>query len=368
MLSSGFVITGTVAGGVAASNTLELASASSAGVLTGLGGRNFTNFGTVVVDTGAVWTLSGSGTVAAGTTLSVLGTATENGTLRAAGVVSVGSGGTLGFGATGAQRLILVPGASLSGNIAGGSGTNTLELASAASTGTVSGLGVTITKFPAITLDGRARWSLAGSNTLSSGTAITLGASGTLTVAGTVIAGPTLALSSTGTLAVGATGTLEIGTVGGAAAGRLTVDAVNMLTGAGTIAGTVTDNGVMIANGGTLSITGGAGGTGVATIDASSVLNVTGSLTIPSVVFAGGSSTLDLGLPGSITSTISGFGTTNTIDLLGVVGTTASLAGTVVTVSGSGGSVATLHFTGSYAGHTFTVASDSHGGTNVTLV
>jgi hypothetical protein len=51
---------------------------------------------------------------------------------------------------------------------------------------------------------------------------------------------------------------------------------------------------------------------------------------------------------------------------LGVVGTSAHFASGVLSVRGPSGSVATLHFTGSYSTG-FTVGSDHHGGTLIRL-
>jgi hypothetical protein len=77
VLRPGSSITGNVVGG-SGTNTLELASGGSA--TTGSIGSQFTNFGTVVVDVGANWTLTGVNNTA---------TVTNNGTL------SVVAGGTL---------------------------------------------------------------------------------------------------------------------------------------------------------------------------------------------------------------------------------------------------------------------------------
>jgi hypothetical protein len=71
------------------------------------------------------------------------------------------------FGGTGANRLIVDPGAVFSGAVSGstsaGAG-NTLELASAASTGTLSGLGTNFTNFKTVAEDGGASWKLTAAN------------------------------------------------------------------------------------------------------------------------------------------------------------------------------------------------------------
>ena len=65
-----------------------------------------------------------------------------------------------------------------------GIGTTTMELASAASAGTLSGLGTQFVGFSAITIDSGANWTLSGANTLAAG--ITLTDSGTLSDSGTL--------------------------------------------------------------------------------------------------------------------------------------------------------------------------------------
>jgi hypothetical protein len=84
-------------------------------------------------------------------------------------------------------------------------GTATLELASGASAGTMSGLGTKYVGFSAVTIDSGAQWTFAGSNTLAAG--VTLTNSGTGTVAGTLVNDGRVTGASNG-IAVGATGQL----------------------------------------------------------------------------------------------------------------------------------------------------------------
>ena len=82
---------GQVLGG---NGTLELASGATSGSITGLNTGPFNNFGALVVDSGATWTLSGSNTIAS---------VTDNGTLVVTGslpaanyqIGAPGWGGTL---------------------------------------------------------------------------------------------------------------------------------------------------------------------------------------------------------------------------------------------------------------------------------
>ena len=83
-----------------------------------------------------------------------------------------------------ADRVILDPGAVFTGAVAGGTGTNTLELASAASTGTLSGFGTEFTNFSSIVLDSFAHWELDGASPATT-QFVTLAGSGDVLALGT---------------------------------------------------------------------------------------------------------------------------------------------------------------------------------------
>jgi hypothetical protein len=76
----------------------------------------------------------------------------------------IGKNGTAAyFGGTGNNRLVLDPGYSFSGIVtSGASSSNVLELVSAASSGTVAGMGSEFLHFGAINIDPGARWFVAG--------------------------------------------------------------------------------------------------------------------------------------------------------------------------------------------------------------
>ena len=93
-------------------------------------------------------------------------------TLTNAGTISGSSGTAVSF-AGGGNRLIVDPGAVFTGIVNGGTGGDTLELGSAASTGTLSGLGTSFTGFDSVTVDSAATWLLTGTNTLGIGTTLT---------------------------------------------------------------------------------------------------------------------------------------------------------------------------------------------------
>jgi len=79
------------------------------------------------------------------------------------------------------------------------------------------------------------------------------------------------------------------------------------------------------------------------------------------------SGTLELGDAGGFAATIAGFSDTDVIDLLGASVTSLSYSPSTdtLTVSGSGGTIASLKFSGSYTTASFATVSDGHGGTDI---
>src|SRR5262249_655779 len=75
-------------GGGARDNTRELAAVGTAGTITGLG-TSFVGFGSITVDGGAQWTITGGNSLASGVTLTDLGTLTNAGTITGAGAFIV---------------------------------------------------------------------------------------------------------------------------------------------------------------------------------------------------------------------------------------------------------------------------------------
>ena|GEM_PF-533581 len=133
-------------------------------------------------------------------------------TIENAGSIQ-GSTFAVHFAASYANRLIDDPGAAFTGTVTGGNSlgataVSTLELASGASGGTLSGLGSKYIGFAQVTVDSGASWTLAGSNTVA--VHQTLTDSGTVTVIGTLtnnvsIAGPIYLSGGTLVNAAGAT-------------------------------------------------------------------------------------------------------------------------------------------------------------------
>jgi hypothetical protein len=141
----GSTFVGLVEGGGAAS-VLELATASGNGTITGIG-TQFVGFGTIAVDAGATWNMTGADTIAATT----VGTHTTNGTLNNAGTIDLT--GTLTLGSGGAlsnNNLIKISGGEFLANIGVGaagsleiSSGGWIDFASAVTSGTIDFLDAT---------------------------------------------------------------------------------------------------------------------------------------------------------------------------------------------------------------------------------
>jgi hypothetical protein len=326
------------------------------------------------------------------------GVSIDGGTLIAGGTIG---GGAAGIGASGsgpagnavqfgslAGRLIVDPGAVFDGDVVANPGLNdTLELAGTAG-GILSGIGSQFTGFTTLTVDSGANWTLSHANTLADSTSLAI--DGRLTVSGhlkdfgsaSIAAGATLGASSGavvqiadvqisgGTLDGAAGVTLVVGdTQAGAAAGAITVQAGYSITGYGAIGGaTLVDNGVVDANGGTLSLLTDISGTGSVTIDAGATLAVSGALSVGSVHFAAGGGSLLLSSSEQMTATIYGFGTGSTIDLLNQTSLSLDVNGSVLTLSQNGAALEHLEFAGNYSAANFALQSDGEGGTDIEFI
>ena len=196
--------------------------------------------------------------------------------------------------------------------LAGGA-TNTLELGSAASAGTLSGLGSSFVDFGTVTVDSGAQWALAGNNTLASGG--TLINSGTLDAsAGTLFIDPAT-LDNSGSIA----GPVTLGSGGylhNEGGGTISGSAIAVYGTGG--AGSVANAGAILGEQGTAGTPGGAGGAGV---DLSAGGNIGNTGTI-----AGGNG--GRGVYGSLSGGAGGLGGAG-IDLSagGNIGNTGTIAG-----------------------------------------
>jgi large repetitive protein len=140
-------------------------------------------------------------------------------------------------------------------------------------------------------------------------------------------------------------------------------------TGTSTIKVATTDSGTIEAQAGTLDFTNTLGGKGALTIASGAVLEVdSAAASTLTATFGGPTATLALKSPTTFAATIAGYALGDTIDLLKIAATGASINSKdqLVIVDGTT-TVATLKLTGTYSGATFTVGSDSHGGTDLTL-
>ena len=157
--------------------------------------------------------------------------------------------------------------------------------------------------------------------------------------------------------------TLNIGT-----GDQLTIDPNATLFLNGTTiggSGTLTDDGMLIAAAGTSDIAVTLSGTGTDIIENGATLDVTGSLTGTGSITIQPGGTFGVGT--AITQTLTLAGTGATLDLLGIQAKSAVISGSTLTVTETNNSPLTFTVAGSLSGNAFTVASDGHGGTDLTL-
>jgi hypothetical protein len=129
------------------------------------------------------------------------------GTITNAGTISGGSY-AIDFAGSGANRLIIDPGAVFAGSVAGGSGT--LELA--AGTGAITGIDSgSFNNFAVLVVDAGGSWTLGGVDTAPS-----VLDNGTITVTGSLDASTAIDPSSTGLFNIGNGASLEVAAATGA--------------------------------------------------------------------------------------------------------------------------------------------------------
>jgi hypothetical protein len=209
---AGAAFSGTIDGG---GGTLELATGYYPAKLYALA-TQLTNFANVTVDSGANWKIFGTipnaaplidaGLLRDGVTLgtgarltvALSGTVANSFGSAIAGAGTVFDAGTIAGATYGVQfasgfanRLILAPGGTVFGTVSGGNtigatASSTLELASGASAGTLSGLGSHYLNFGNIAVDSGANWALSGSNAIGVGVILTA-INATLTNVGTLV-------------------------------------------------------------------------------------------------------------------------------------------------------------------------------------
>jgi hypothetical protein len=120
-----------------------------------------TNIGVDMYTNGGAITNHAGASIAGGDFGVFVGRTSENATIENAGIVTGGTDAVY-LNAIGDNRLIVDAGAVFNGDVVAAAGSNTLELTSHASVGTLSGLGVKYTGFQTVTIDSGADWTIAG--------------------------------------------------------------------------------------------------------------------------------------------------------------------------------------------------------------
>jgi hypothetical protein len=271
---------------------------------------------------------------------SATGSVVNFGTIEGTGGVSVALNDASG-------EVIAEAGSTFIGTIEGGGGT--LALAGGG-TGTITNLGSggTLTgaveaeflDFGSVVVEAGGAWTLTGSNTLDADAVVV--DRGTLINRG--------ALTVSGTLSIEASGVFRL------AGGQISAGPTG--------ADRIVDDGLMVKNPGTGTIT-----VGAHMFDRGIVEVAAGTLDFTNRLFgAGDAATLALESPKSFGATISGFQSGDTIDLLAITATGASVNDDdQLVIVDQARPVATLQLTGAYGGVTFTTGSDGHGGTNIEI-
>ena len=397
--------TGIISGGQGGSNydghggngavgvQLQGGTFSNAGMIEGGGGGSAYyggNGGAGVVVSDATLTNNGV-IVGGGGAYGGDGVSLSGGTLTNAGTITGGAdySGQAGYAINMADAtLILDPGSVLNGEVLGAGNDNTLVLAAGGHDGTLRGLGSAFTGFGDVKVAAGASWDLDATNSLAALSSLKV--FGTLSVGGSLSDGGTATIGANGILNPGtsgavlvdgvtmaggrltetAGGTLVIGTsFGNVVAGTLRIQPHASVIGKGTVtAPRLSIGGVLTAQGGTLAVHADIIGAGNATIDAGATLDAFGTLAVASVVFAGASASLALDKPTDATSTLSGFGAGDTIDLVRLLANGESFENGTLSLTEGGSVVATLALAGNYTSNDFTLTSDGNGGTTIGFV
>ncbi len=329
---------GTVTNGSSPSTGWIVGAAN--GVVIAGGAGTVVNADGTIAGSGGVGVLLGAGGSVAnaagqrieGASAGIVITGSAGGTVNNAGSIAGTSGpgaDSVLFSDSGTNLLQIAPGASFTGDVIFAAGaTNDLELLSAASTGSLSGLGTRFAGAGQITVDPGASWDLAGQNTLSGSDVVSLGS---LTNRGTLLA---LAGSGGSVISAGPASFANDGLIENVS-GTLTVAAI--AAGAGRIA---------IAAGSALRISG--------TVDSSQTIDLAG----PGAVLA-------LGNVGQFAGTIEGFGGVATIDLANTTLSGAALTASALDLTLASGGTLSLAMAAPAAGATVQTQADGAGGTDV---
>ena len=321
--------------------------------------------GQTVADPNSVGTLDGVAYTGTGSARFILGDGSAIQTGEGADVVTdygaiIGNSGRAIDLEGGADTLDLYTGATVTGQIDGGAGTDTLNLrlddrtgqdaTLGANSGSVSGVLSNVVDFEILAVQG-------GSWTISDAEAFGQGA--------TIATGAALQVGNGATA-----GSLKADV---ADAGALTFDRSNALSYTGTLSGM----GALNQNGsGTLRLLAANTGFGgaVALNDGTLELGQQSSAGTGTITFGPGGEMLRLDANGALGASVAGFATGDTLDLaaLNAAGATASYDGTTLTVVGTAAADGTaasvsLAINAAPTGKQFTISSDGNGDARVTV-
>ncbi len=324
---------------VIAVGTLSFRDASFAGPVSGAGTLNFAgktqsiNSGTTI--TTANWSISD------------FATAFVNANLVYAGNFSQAYNSTLTIAAH--DRLSLTGASTLTGMV---NGAGVLRLSSAT-------LSPIRRRFVGFVLGGAATLSIAG----------------TADQMGTIVVGDAGSTGATLSIDQGATYRIEKRSdiiTDNPAASRIRNDGLLIKLGdrgKSVIAVKTADDGAIEAADGTLDFTQAITGGGTLRVDAGATLELGSSAAATlDVIFNSGDAILALGAPAMFAATVDGFAPTDTIDLVRTAADAATLgAGDTLVITNGATTIATLQLAGDYSAATFNVASDGHGGSNITV-
>ena len=205
-----------------------------------------------------------------------------------------------------------------------------------------------------------------------------INATGGVTVNGTAVA-YSLALDGqsyltvSGTLTLDTSLTVDDSSTLGLSGGTLSAQSISSndegyFRGYGTISGVVSGDFQIYANGGTLTVKGSlAGDQGSFFIDQGATLELSNGPPVGApIYFKGSPATLKLDAPTTFTGAIEDIVVGDAIDLVGITASSASYSGTTLTINETNGhQLIYNNVSGSLAGDTVMVASDSHVGTLV---
>ena len=306
------------AGGVLTNAASASITGGRAGVENDIGGATVVNYGSIAnTDTigFGVELVSGGSVINAGSASITSGSIgvqlVDGGTLVNAGTIIGGGGTAVSFIGAGSNLLVLEPGYGFSGLVAGStSASDTLELASAASAGTLGGLGTQIVNFGSAVFDAGANWSVTGS---------AAGIAGTITVLGTVQE--------------------EAGTFVNSDSVVVDSGILDVVSGTFDNAGSVT-----VENSGTFFIANAAvlSGTGSVFMKTGSTTQIATPVQTGAGFYFTDPATLILDGPATFKGTIGGLGAGDVIELTGQTITSGSITGTTLTLDLAGGGTQTF--------------------------